>query len=351
MIVHYKDEIRIKLFIKYLISKKTNTFEKYDNGQLNIVVALAADYGNLGDVAITYAQTKFLKKEFPRANVIDFPIGQTFTQMKSLKGIIKKEDIITIVGGGNTSDMYDDIEYSRQFIIKNFPENKIISFPQTIDFSASISGQRALKRAITVYSKHKYLCLSAREEKSYKQFKRLFPHNKVIFAPDIVLSLDESSSQDKREGITFILRDDGEKNISKLFQKELIERVSANNPIRLSDTHIDKVYLTVKERENELATMWELFRNSEMVITDRLHGMIFAAITKTPCIAMDNSNKKVSGVKDAWLQEIPTIKVIENESIEETLQLIEDIKNQFHNKACNVIDRKEFNNLLELLEE
>lgn len=335
----------------YLMSKKNDTFKKYDNGKLNIVVALAADYGNLGDVAITHAQTKFLKKEFPKANVIDFPISQTFIQMKSLKSIIKKEDIITIVGGGNTSDMYDDIEYSRQFIIKNFPENKIVSFPQTIDFSNTAFGRQSLKRAINVYSKHKNLYLSAREEKSYKQFEKAFPEKKVIFVPDIVLSLDESSSQSKREGLTFILRDDGEKNISRIFQKELIEGVSAHNSIRISDTHIDKTNLSVKERENELAIMWELFRNSEIVITDRLHGMIFAAITNTPCIAMDNSNKKVSGVRDTWLRDIPTIKVVENENIEEILQLIGDIKKKSHDKASNLVGEKEFDSLLELLKE
>ena len=48
--------------------------------------------------------------------------------LKSLKGSINSEDIITIVGGGNIGDMYDDIEYCRQFIIKQFPNNKIVIF-------------------------------------------------------------------------------------------------------------------------------------------------------------------------------------------------------------------------------
>lgn len=35
------------------------------------------------------------------------------------------------------------------------------------------------------------------------------------------------------------------------------------------------------------------FRECELVITDRIHGMIFAAITGTPCIAL--SNYKIKG--------------------------------------------------------
>ena len=33
-----------------------------------------------------------------------------------------------------------------------------------------------------------------------------------------------------------------------------------------------------------------------MVITDRLHCMIFSAITSTPCIVIDNYTNKISGV-------------------------------------------------------
>ena len=35
------------------------------------------------------------------------------------------------------------------------------------------------------------------------------------------------------------------------------------------------------------------FQKSELVITDRLHGMIFCYITKTPCIVMPNNNHKI----------------------------------------------------------
>ena len=35
-----------------------------------------------------------------------------------------------------------------------------------------------------------------------------------------------------------------------------------------------------------------------LVITDRLHAVIFCIITNTPCIAFDNATHKVSGVCD-----------------------------------------------------
>lgn len=75
----------MKLYGKYLTSKKTNEYSNLDKSKQKIVVALAADYGNLGDVAITFAQTQFLKKQFPEAEVIDFPISKTFRSHEIIK--------------------------------------------------------------------------------------------------------------------------------------------------------------------------------------------------------------------------------------------------------------------------
>ena len=346
-----KKMIRIKLYGRYLTSKISNNFFYIDNSKQKIVVALAADYGNLGDVAITYAQTKFLREKFPDAEVIDFPISKTFTEMKSLKRIIGPEDIITIVGGGNTGDMYDDIEFCRQFVINQFPNNRIICFPQTIDFSGIPSGRKALKKAIMVYGRHEKLSLSAREEKSFNKFSQLFINNRVVMAPDIVLSLDEADLTVCREGVTFVLRADGEKSISESLQKELIEKVSANYSVRFNDTHVNKTKMSVKERKDELDTIWNVFRKSELVITDRLHGMIFCAITNTPCIAINNSNKKVAGVYNAWLKDSQTIRVMENFNVDEALQLLKEVLTKDATRTSKLVSTDNFNDLITLLKE
>jgi pyruvyl transferase EpsI len=322
-----KSAIRKKLYVRYLISKSSSTTIKGDTGKKKIIVALAADYGNLGDVAITYAQTKFLQNYFPDHEVIDFPISRTFTDMKALKKICTPEDIITIVGGGNTGDMYDDIEYCRQFIIKQFPYNKIISFPQTIDFSETYSGNKALQRAINVYSKHKNLILTAREKNSYTQYQKHFTKNQVLFLPDIVLSLNEQEPTYQRDGITLCLRSDGEKRLAKS-QEDLLETILKERyKVNYYDTHINKNNLSIEERKFELNKIWTAFKKSKVVVTDRLHGMIFCAITKTPCIAIDNSNHKISGVYNVWLKDLRYIKMVEHFNVDELQKEIERLWN------------------------
>lgn len=320
-----KQIIRYKLYARYILSKSNDEYKKYDNNKQNIVVALAADYGNLGDVAITYAQTEYLKTRFPKANIIDFPISKTFTDMKSLKKIIKIGDIITTVGGGNTGDMYDDIEYCRQFVISQFPNNKIVAFPQTIDFTDSEYGNKARQKAVKSYQKHENLIISARETKSYNIYNKMLDKNKLILAPDIVLSLKKADSTVLREVITLILRSDGERRIDVDSEKTIYSVLNKDYTINYEDTHIDKGFMTVSERIKELEDKWNVFRSSKLVITDRLHGMIFSAITKTPCIAIDNSNRKVSGVYNAWLKDLMYIKVMEEFDIDELLKKANDL--------------------------
>lgn len=77
------------------------------------------------------------------------------------------------------------------------------------------------------------------------------------------------------------------------------------------DTHINKNNLSIEERNDELDKIWTAFKKAELVITDRLHGMIFCYITKTPCLVFQNNNHKVKGSYQ-WIKEKSNIKLIEN---------------------------------------
>ena len=101
----------IKFIKKYIPSELKlqikSLFQKHNiNGDLNsnrnkIYVVLAADYGNLGDIAISYAQYKYLSVEFPCFDIIDVPISRTHRNIREVKKIISNRDVITIIGGGN----------------------------------------------------------------------------------------------------------------------------------------------------------------------------------------------------------------------------------------------------------
>ena len=136
---------KLLLFFYNYMPLKDFPFKAPDIQKNRIFIFLAADYGNLGDVAITYAQHKFLNKYFPDYIVTEIPISTTLKGITFVKKIIKPNDVITTVGGGNMGDLYDSIELYRRLVISNFHSNKIISFPQTIDFRDNTRGIKAFR--------------------------------------------------------------------------------------------------------------------------------------------------------------------------------------------------------------
>lgn len=291
--------IKTRFYIKYWFSKSSIPEYNYLLNRKKCFVFLAADYGNLGDVAITYAQEKFLKDIFPGYTIVDVPISKTLSDLKTLQNICSSDDIVTIVGGGNMSDLYFDIELLRQMVVKAFPNNRVISFPQTMFFSDSLSGNYLKRQAVKVYSRHINLTITARERWSHEMMKSILPSCKLI--PDIVMTLDKREPISTRKGITFCMRNDIESGISQEFKEELRLQLANQYDIVEYDTHIGKGNLSLEERENELNKIWAQFRSSEWVVTDRLHGMIFAFITGTPCVVLPNNNYKIEGCY-SWIK-------------------------------------------------
>lgn len=311
--------LRWRFWYKYWKSPKTSpSVEKYCNKK-KCLVMLAADYGNLGDVAITYAQEKFLHERLHGYEIVDVPISSTISDLRAWKSICTSDDIITVVGGGNMSDLYYDIELLRQMVVETFPNNQIILFPQTMFFSETPAGRYLKNRAKTVYSKHRYLTISSRERYTYQKMKSLFP-NCALF-PDIVMTLDKRQPSVARNGITLCLRHDKESKLTEDFKTELEKLLQKDYTVIHYDTHIGRDGLSRQEREDELHSIWSQFRSSQWVITDRLHGMIFAFITGTPCIVFPNDNYKIEGCYD-WIKECGYIHFIDSILIEDLINAI-----------------------------
>ncbi len=321
-----------RMKIKSLMSK-SNQFSSLDKDRKKIIIALAADYGNLGDVAITYAQKKFLTDHFKEYEIVEFFYEDTVKEMKSLKKKISKDDIITIVGGGNLGNLYQEFEDRRKFVIQNFKHNPIISFPQTMDFSSDLIGEKAKEATQKIYHQHPKLLLFAREKKTYDEMINLFHHCQVEEMPDIVFYLNKFSKETKRENqVILCMRDDKEKAVDSKMVKEIKDLiVEKGYSLDYQNTHIGEV--KVEEREKRLEEIWEKFSQAEFVVTDRLHGMIFCVITKTPCIVFNNTNGKVKSVYDRWIKDLDYIQLIDKEKKEEIRQQYKQIERLTNQKS------------------
>lgn len=316
-------EFRYKFMLRYLLSPSSSKeYSKYI-GKRKCIVCLAADYGNLGDVAITYAQIEFLRRKLVGYEVIDFPISKTLKSLKALKNVCTPDDIITVVGGGNMGDMYFDIELLRLMVVKNFKNNHIILFPQTIDYSNTPRADYLKRLGQRVYTSHPNLLMCAREIVSYEMMKKLYPKVRVELVPDIVMSLDERLPKHDRTGVVFCMRNDSELGPRSHVARQLREKLVVKYmKLYDYDTHIGRNGLSIVERKSELSKIWERFRQSKWVVTDRLHGMIFAFITGTPAVVFPNCNFKIAGCYE-WIKDCGYIHFVDNMEADEILALMQ----------------------------
>lgn len=102
---------------------------------------------------------------------------------------------------------------------------------------------------------------------------------KTILTPDIVFYLNKYISKEDRKGILFILRNDNEKLIDDDFINKLISKLSPNHKCKISDTQIKKEFIGIEERKQVISNKLDEYLKNKVVVTDRLHGMIFAYLT------------------------------------------------------------------------
>ncbi|MEH7115783.1 polysaccharide pyruvyl transferase family protein [Neobacillus niacini] len=334
-----------KLYFQYFLSNH-ESYPISMKDELKILVTIAADYGNLGDIAITHAQIKFLSKHFPNYKIIKVDVEDTY-KLINLKKFIHSNDIITIIGGGNMGNLYENYENRRKFIIHLFPDNKIISFPQSIDFRTESS----LNKSIKVYSKHQNLHIFAREAQSFELMKKCFKNNHIYLVPDIVLSLEMEESTYNREGIILCLRNDLEKKITNNQKERLI--LSINKKYKAVTNYDTFIYNFTKESAaKELESIFFAFKKAKVVVTDRLHGMIFCAITKTPCLVLPNSNHKIAGTYKKWLDHLNYIIFVEDFDVKTIIEHIDTLYNsKMEDMYCDLDLTDRYELLLEVLKD
>jgi pyruvyl transferase EpsI len=313
--VEIKTSIKLNLIYLMGIFYKSR-FKKYKNKK-KIILTLTPRHKNMGDHAIAIASKKFIEENFKDYEFLELDMHDIYKYGRALKSYLTPEDIVMILGGGNMGDMYLNDENQRRFIIKKFKNNRIVSLPQTIDFSNTENGKKELEKTKKIYNSHKNLLLVAREEKSFEIMKSFFGESRVIKSPDMVLYLDEKKTG-KRDGVLLCLRKDKEGVLPEKFEKSITASlIKKYKVVKTMDTVLEENQ-DKSTREIKLKKIITEIGRSKLVITDRLHGMIFCVITGTPCIVLETFNHKVTGVYK-WLEKLDYIKMVNHEKLLDSL--------------------------------
>lgn len=298
-----------------------------------VFLVFTPQHANLGDHAIAYAEKIILDRlQIPFFEITGEQL-RILDYYKMLSSLDKS--LILINGGGNIGTLWPTIEQlNRRVVIAN-PHATIMVLPNTMYYGKSREEQKELEISKSIYNSHSQLFFYAREKLSLEAMKRVFKNVKI--APDVVLSLDFTNIKLPRKGVLICLRSDTEAILSKdeLEKIDIIGKKIFGNNITKIDTVLE-YNVSVANREKELLCKIKEFCAAELVITDRLHGMIFCAITGTNCIVLDSKSPKIRGCYE-WIKKLDYIRFIENVAdIELVYRQIKNGEKRYNNSDITI---------------
>ncbi|GHT68745.1 hypothetical protein AGMMS49950_00270 [Endomicrobiia bacterium] len=252
-----------------------------------------SEHDNVGDSAVTIGVYEFIRKYFSEYRFVEVTGYHMQMDFKYISSFMRDDDVIFLQGGGNLGNMYMAEEDIRRRVIESFPANKIFILPQTIWFSDDERGKAELDKSAKIYERHNGLVLFTRGKESLSLAKAYFPSIRCMNMIDMALMLSRDYAFD-RKGILVCIRDlDDESGLDeKIYNKvfEIIRKTELN--YQQTKNRYGKDILPLMAGEvvnNELMK----YARSKIVVTDRLHGMLFFVITKTPCVVMGSYTHKI----------------------------------------------------------
>ncbi len=284
-----------------------------NRGEPKIVLLLTPQYLNYGDQAIAITEKRLIKKYAPHRKFLEINYSLYTFFRKRVNFLIGKKDVIVITGGGFIGSLWEESEKLVEDILESFRENRIIVAPQTIYFDEG--NEKGIEKLAKLIKSHGKVYIWAREQNTYALLINqmgMLPKKNCGLMPDMVLFM-RRKRKGNRKGAGICLRKDHEAilddNCKLQIENFLKKRQMSVHNISMMRLHVE---IPIGVRRLFVEGKLLQFASREIVITDRLHGMIFAALTATPCIVFDNKSKKISGVYESWLKDLSYIRFVNN---------------------------------------
>ncbi len=281
---------------------------------------------NIGDNLIWDGEMQFLK-HVPYRN-LGASCSKSWRWPK-----IKSDAVILFHGGGNFGDLYRDAQEFRLEVIKRYPENRIIMFPQSVWYDdTSLVADDA-----EVMARHKDLTLCIRDRASYEFMKKHFPACRLKLLPDMAFCISESKLAKYRG------REKGRELFLRRLDKELADttvlipdsmEVRDWPTVEASDISVKIVngLITAGDRCGKLPALSSAMMKAGDIVADkimrpalvkkgcrflapysrimttRLHVLILAVLLHKPVEYIDNCSGKLSAYADTWLKDLESVK-------------------------------------------
>lgn len=258
-----------------------------------------SEHRNIGDAAISMAAQQLLAEQYPEYFQVEFSTYELEDRYGFLQSIVHPQDIFFLNGGGNLGSCYPAEEAMHRRIIADFPHHSVIVLPQTVLFESNEEGRRQLTLSSQAYGRHPQLTLFTRGQQSFHLAEEAFPNARIHLMPDCVFALRREYSLE-RHGVLLCLRADQEGWLDEALKGEIDQKVRRFCPDVKVVTNMAAFEITRDLRASVVSAELRRYAARRVVVTDRLHGMIFAAVTGTPVVVLASANSKLEEFYQAF---------------------------------------------------
>lgn len=252
-------------------------------------------HNNLGDLAQGVCIRRWIQKHYSEYECVEIEtnalVNTRFPLLKKLKKLYKTGDFIIFQSGYTTTDLGGYADEMHRAVIQMLSDAHILMMPQTVFFEKKENK----KRTSEVYDTAHNMLFLARDKVSEKISREMFQQLQIELFPDVVTTMIGNYSFDnKRDGIVFCCRDDGEKFYSDDEIQKLIENCKTFCKVDRTDTTKQgRRAEIVKNAEQLILEEVEKYSKYKVMITDRYHGTILSLVAGTPVIIIKTTDHKV----------------------------------------------------------
>lgn len=254
-------------------------------------------HANLGDLAQTVAVERFLHEEFPDYRLESYDrLDLTERLVEDLVRRLRDDDLVFLQSSGDFGSFHDGrtpmpqvLPYTefRRRIAQALPGRRIINLPTTVYYGDSEPALKSLERDRQAFGDTRFTLL-CREEESLRIARDRLPCE-ALFFPDFVFRMRPRLSGAKRTGARLLLRNDSEAALDPEQRAQLKTTLSARFGSVIEKDILHSPFATVSiVRDECIEEVLDMYCRTEVVVTDKMHGMIIATITGTPCIAVSS---------------------------------------------------------------
>ena len=286
-------------------------------GQTRCALLDCPTHANVGDNAIWLGERAYLR----RAGIqVDYLCSHRTYSESRLRARIGSGPIL-LSGGGNLGDLWPEHQRLREAVIRAFPANKIIQFPQSIHFE----DPGNLARARAIFDAHPDLTLLLRDRRSLELARSEF-RSPGLLCPDMGFALGPlPRTQPANTDLLCLLRQDAE-SAGHAAAPAWGDAIRTDWPGDQPSPNLSLSLLLAGQRQRHprlaercaplLAPLyrraWEglarervqracsVLSRGRVVVTDRLHGHILSLLLGIPHVILDNRVGKVRGFHDTW---------------------------------------------------